>query len=171
MLDCACLSTLWTAQPVHQSTIARLSILTQNPVFEAHRQNLPCIEPSLVPCPDPDAICPTIHSDRNNLCVIAFSESSPHQAGPPRRGGRCLYRLLSTLSVSTSVDPWFLSASKWPNTDHQNPQHFKGLQSNSKEKESGMMGLPACVGSIKLPRRQKTGRINPNQNIGFQAFS
>ena len=46
------------------------------------------------PCPDPDRICPTIHSDRNNICAIAFSECTPPRAGPPRRGGRHIYRLL-----------------------------------------------------------------------------
>jgi hypothetical protein len=40
--------------------------------------------------------------------------------------------LTSTLSVFTGVNPWFLSASTRLSTDQQNPQHFKGLQSNSK---------------------------------------
>ena len=38
--------------------------------------------------------------------------------------------LSSALSVSIVVNPWFLSP---PNTDPQNPQHFKGLQSISKQ--------------------------------------
>ena len=39
-------------------------------------------------CPVLDSFCPTICSDRNNICAFAFSECTLPQGGPPRRGGQ-----------------------------------------------------------------------------------
>ena len=180
------------------------------------------------PCPDPDRICPTIHSDRNNNCAIAFSESTPPQVGPPRKAakthiavneyschppapetnpitpssqtlpgsnehsptaeydGRNKQALSSTL---ISVNPWFLSTSTRPNTDPNNPQHFKGLQSNSKQmfwhksvrtphldfprQTAPIRGYPRLSTTIRAKKHIKTGsRLRANhQSTGSRDCS
>jgi hypothetical protein len=76
--------------------------------------------------------------------------------------------LSSTLSMFTGVNPRFLSASTRLNTDHQNPQHFKGLQSISKQMSRHMsvrtphLGVPRQSAPIRGYPRLSTPKTEKN---------
>jgi hypothetical protein len=69
-------------------------------------------------------------------------------------------------SCQPPVNPWFLSASTRPNPDHQNLQHFKGLQSISKQmSEPNQLRTPHSV----LPRESATIRGYPRLSTVIHA--